>query len=207
MAARHDDACRAGMPARGAATRMRRRAARPRGRAACGVAVGLLLAGLLAAAEAGAQSSLKSGKTARSRPVVGWIETVAIEPGDLRLRAKLDTGARTSSLNAPDFRLFERDGVQWVAFTVTNRDGREITLERKVVRSARIKRIQGPSQVRPVVMLTLCIGNIYGETEVNLVNRAGFNYEMLIGRRFLARRFAVDPARALTVEPDCPDVQ
>jgi len=163
----------------------------------------LVVAGLLAGHEAAAQTATKAKAPRTGRPVVGWIENALIEPGGLLIRAKLDTGARTSSLNAPDYKMFDRDGEPWVRFTVINREGKSIEYERKVVRSARIKRIQGPSQVRPVVLLTVCIGNVRGETEVNLVNRQGFNYQMLIGRRFLARRLAIDPARTLTSNPDC----
>jgi hypothetical protein len=168
-----------------------------------GTASMLVVAGLLAGPEAAAQAAPKAKAPRNARPVVGWIENAVIEPGGLLIRAKLDTGARTSSLNAPDYKLFERDGEHWVRFTVINREGKSVAFERQVVRHARIKRIQGPSQVRPVVLLTVCIGSVRGETEVNLVNREGFNYQMLIGRRFLARRLAVDPGRTLTTTPDC----
>jgi hypothetical protein len=167
-----------------------------------------LLAAVLAAspvsAEPLAQGTGSATKKARSdRPVVGWIEHATIEPGHLRIRAKLDTGARTSSLNAPNYKVFDRDGEPWVKFSVTNREGQTVEFERQVVRSARIKRIMGPSQIRPVVILGICLAGLYGETEVNLVNRDGFNYQMLIGRRFLSRRVAVDPARTLTSRRAC----
>jgi len=163
----------------------------------------LVVAGLLAGSESAAQATPRAKTTRDARPVVGWIENAVIGPGALLIRAKLDTGARTSSLNAPNYKLFERGGERWVRFAVINREGKSVEFERQVVRHARIKRIMGPSQERPVVLLTVCIGNVRGETEVNLVNREGFNYQMLIGRRFLARRLAVDPGRTLTTAPDC----
>jgi hypothetical protein len=163
----------------------------------------LALAGVLAGGGAAAQTATKATTSPKPHPVVGWIENALIDPGGLLIRAKLDTGARTSSLNAPDYKIFDRDGQPWVRFTVTNREGESVSFERRIARSARIKRIMGPPQSRPVVVLTVCVGTVRGETEVNLVNREGFNYQMLIGRRFLARRLAVDPSVTLTSHPMC----
>ena len=163
----------------------------------------LALAGLLAGTDAGSQTMTGTKTPPKDRPVVGWIENALIDPGGLLIRAKLDTGARTSSLNAPNYKIFDRDGQPWVRFSVTNREGKSVTFERELVRHARIKRIMGPPQVRPVVLLTVCIGSVRAETEVDLVNREGFNYQMLIGRRFLARRFAIDPSVTLTSHPTC----
>lgn len=163
----------------------------------------LALAGLLAGTGGTAQTVTKAKTPPNTRPVVGWIENALIDPGGLLIRAKLDTGARTSSLNAPHYKIFDRDGQHWVRFTVTNREGRSVTFERKLVRHARIKRIMGPPQIRPVVLLTVCISDVRAETEVDLVNREGFNYQMLIGRRFLARRLAIDPSVTLTSHPRC----
>lgn len=133
----------------------------------------------------------------------GYIEDVVIMPGNLRLRAKLDSGARTSSLNAPNYRVFPRKGELWVSFSVTSRTGRKVTLERKLVRTARIKRIRNQSQHRPVIMLGVCLGGVYQETQVNLVSREGFNFQMLVGRRFMRTRIIIDPGRTLLLRPVC----
>ena len=49
---------------------------------------------------------------------MGWLEWSWLEPGHVRLKTKLDTGARTSSLHAEDIATFERDGETWVRFRV-----------------------------------------------------------------------------------------
>ncbi len=154
---------------------------------------------------AASQASSALAQLGQPPPVmtVGWIEDVVITPGDLEIRAKLDTGARTSSINARHYELFEKNGERWVRFSVTNRLGVTRAFERRVFRIARIKRIKGKSQERPVIMLGICIGNIFRETQVNLVDRDGFNYQMLIGRRFLAKYVAVDSGRTLTTKPGC----
>jgi hypothetical protein len=138
-------------------------------------------------------------------PIVGWIERVRLGADGLIVAAKLDTGADTSSLHAENLRREKRADGEWVAFDVVGAGGETVRLEHKVVRIARIKRDSAPAQKRPVIMMGVCLGNLYALTEVNLTDRGQFNYEMLVGRSFLARRFAVDSARTYTVEPACPE--
>jgi hypothetical protein len=135
--------------------------------------------------------------------VVGWVEEVKISPGNLVLRAKVDTGADNSSLNVSAYTLFERDTKPYVRFEVTDRGGKTTTLELPVVRTAKIKRHKGPRQLRPVVILSICLGTYRADAEVNLVDRSRFLYPMLIGRSFLRQAFVIDPSRELTAQPAC----
>lgn len=142
-----------------------------------------------------------------AKEVVGWIEKVRLWPGNLVVHAKLDTGADNCSLNAPQIDFFERGNEKWVRFDVINRDGKTVTFERKVIRIARIKRKGAKRQERPVIMLGICIGNVYKEVEVNLVDRNHYKYQMLIGRKFLKEGLLVDSSVKYTVEPKCREVQ
>ena len=144
---------------------------------------------------------------AEAKEVVGWIEKVRLCPGNLVVHAKLDTGADNCSLNAPKMDFFERGNEKWVRFDVTNRDGKTVTFERKVVRIAKIKRKGAKRQERPVIMLGICIGNVYKEVEVNLVNRSHYRYQMLIGRKFLRGDLLIDSSVKYTVEPKCGEAQ
>ena len=144
-----------------------------------------------------------SAMYAQNKDIVGRIEKVRIYPEDLVLRAKLDTGARNSSLHAPNITRLEKNGEAWVRFSIKNHKGEEATLERKIVRKARIKQKNRDSEKRPVIMLGICLGRQYREVEVNLVDRAEFNYPMLIGRSFMAGHLVVDPELKYTAEPDC----
>lgn len=139
-----------------------------------------------------------------AKQTVGWVEPVRIYPGDLRIRAKIDTGADFSSLHCACSTPIERDGDNWVRFTLESQDGDRVQFERKLHRTARIKRHDGGSQRRMVVLLGVCLGDIYKETEVNLVDRSGLNYPFLIGRNFLAGDFLVDAAATFTTAPNCP---
>jgi len=145
----------------------------------------------------------ESDAASKDRQVFGWIEKVRIDPGKLVLQAKLDTGADNSSLCALILKEFDRGGIEWVRFEVTSYEGRKATLERPVIRRAKIKRFLGIGQERPVVRLGVCIGNIYREVDVNLVDRRRFKYEMLIGRSFMAGQIHVDPSSKFTQEPNC----
>ena len=156
----------------------------------------VIAAAMLSPAAAGAEAQ---------RPVVGVVEKVRIYPGGLLLPAKIDTGADNSSLNAADVTRFNRAGEKWVRFEVVDEEGRSVTLERKLVRIARIKRQQGQSQRRPVVAMGICIGSIYREVQVTLVDRSRFRYPVLIGRSFMKDSLLVDPSLKFSVEPRCPD--
>lgn len=139
-----------------------------------------------------------------AKTIFGWIERVKLLEGDVAVEAKLDTGADNSSLNAPDAESFDKDGEDWVRFTITGADGEEHTLERPVERMARIRSATGTSE-RYVVMMNVCIGDIQREVEVNLADRDGLSYEMLIGRSFMKDHVLVDSGPKHTRDPACND--
>ncbi|MDR4493505.1 MAG: ATP-dependent zinc protease [Nitrospirales bacterium] len=135
----------------------------------------------------------------------GWIERVTIYPGSIPLEAKLDTGAFSASLHAENVSTFSRKGESWVKFDVPQDNGQSVTFERKVHRTVKIKRHKQKATERPVVLLGICIGNHYEETEVNLADRSNYKYPLLIGRLFLADRLVVDASRTHLLTADCPD--
>jgi hypothetical protein len=136
----------------------------------------------------------------------GWVENVSIFPGNLKIKAKLDTGARNSSLNAKHIEEFERDGAKWVRFELKNWKGRTLSFETRVIRMATIKQHETQSATRPVIRLGICLGNVYKEVEVNLQDRSKFNYQLLIGRSYLRNSILVDSSATFTVEPNCQGV-
>jgi hypothetical protein len=138
-----------------------------------------------------------------AKEVVGWVEKVQIFPGELVVKAKIDSGAKTSSLNCKCYNFFERDGKEWVKFTVVNWEGDTTELEQPLVRIAKIKRHYGEKQERPVVKLGLCLANIYKETEFTLIDRSGLNYQVLVGRQYLEDEFLIDPGESFTRKPAC----
>jgi len=149
-------------------------------------------------------SLLSSAPTdAQRKDIIGRVERVRIYPGDLVLRAKIDTGAKNSSLHAASLTKFEKNGETWVRFSVKNHLGEEATIERKVLRVAKLKQKGRDTERRPVIMLGICLGRQYREVEVNLVDRTRFIYPILIGRSFMRGHLVVDPELKYTAQPDC----
>jgi hypothetical protein len=148
-------------------------------------------------------SPISSLIVAQEKMIVGLVEKVSIYPGNIFIRAKVDTGTKTCSLDASHLIEFERDNEKWVRFKVTNHLEKTISISRKVERVVKIKEHKGPLQRRPVVLLGICLGNIYKEVEVNLANRSNFNYKMLIGRNFMDDDIVVDPSLSYTTKPSC----
>jgi len=148
------------------------------------------------------------GDAPRVREIFGWLEWVAVGERGVRLKAKLDTGATTSSMTAENIEYFERDGDKWVRFDVRDEDleGVEI-FEAPLARHVRIRRHGGKTQRRPVVKLGLCVGDVYRERQFSLIDRSGFNYPVLVGRNYMRDYVLVDSAVIYTREPSCENVR
>ena len=148
-------------------------------------------------------TGLPAQSPGNDKQVVGWVEYVTILPQNLKVKAKLDTGARNSSLNAVDIAEFNRGEDMFVRFEVMNWKGRTETIEAQVIRTAKIKQHDSKPEHRPVIRIGICLGQVYREVEVNLVNRSNFNYQLLIGRSFLKGKFSVDPSKTFSIKTDC----
>ncbi|MGF1554432.1 MAG: ATP-dependent zinc protease [Paracoccaceae bacterium] len=135
--------------------------------------------------------------------VVGRHERVALIDGGLTLDAKVDTGADSSSIDANNIEEFDRDDEKWVRFEVSTNDGKVVTIERPVVDRVTIVQSSGRTE-RLVVELDLCIGTVQSKTEVNLADREGLDFRMLVGKGLLAReRLLVNVAEEYNHEPAC----
>lgn len=142
----------------------------------------------------------------RSKSIFGWIEDVYLMPNKISFKAKLDTGAKTSSLSALNIEHFERDDDEWVRFEIEEGEKREaIEFEAEVTRTVRIKEHGGGYHKRPVVEMVFCLGHLRKEVEVSLVDRSNFNYPVLLGRNFLRGDILVDAGETYLTKPDCKD--
>lgn len=136
--------------------------------------------------------------------IFGWVERVQLLDGDLSVKAKLDTGAANSSLDASDIRSFRRGGKRLVEFTVTDPDSQEVLrLEKPLVRNVRIVRHDGHHQRRPVIKIPICLGSRLREVEVNLIDRSNFIYPMLLGRSALEGFALIDSGQTFQHPPAC----
>lgn len=140
----------------------------------------------------------------QEKHIIGWIENIKILPENLSLSAKIDTGADHSSLNVINPAEFMKGKEKWIRFSILIQDDETLTLERPIVRFARIKRKGAPGQRRAVVLFNLCVGTLYKKNvPVNLADRTGYKYPMLIGRSFLKDSAIVDSSLTFSQSPSC----
>ena len=149
-------------------------------------------------------SSTQSHAGTRRLEIVGWVEhAVLVGPG-IQLKAKLDTGAETSSLDAVIIKKFRKHGKRWVRFQLTDhQSGKEYIVVRERVRTTGVIQHDGRAQIRPVVLMNLCIASRLLATEVSLIDRSEFNYPLLLGRNTLKSFALIDPDNTFLSEPDC----
>jgi hypothetical protein len=132
--------------------------------------------------------------------VVGWREWVALpQAGVDWVKAKIDTGARSSSIHAFDLEAYDVDGQEWVRFSIhpwqrSDEDVAELSLpvlDRRDVRSS-----NGQTEQRYAVALDVTLAGRTITTVMTLSNRDEMGFRMLIGREALERGFLVDSARS-----------
>ncbi|SDB45245.1 Uncharacterized conserved protein [Desulfonatronum thiosulfatophilum] len=139
------------------------------------------------------------------RTIHGWIERIEVLPEGISLKARMDTGATISSLNALNKQYFRRDGKRWIAFDIIDPEDPEnfVRIERPLIRHIRIVRHDGDFQRRPVVSIGLCIGPHYREEEMSLIDRTQLLYQALVGRNHMRGIILVDSAETFLHRPNC----
>ena len=140
--------------------------------------------------------------SAKKKEVIGWLEMVRVFPGNLKIRAKLDTGAKVSSLNASNLETLNINDKRLVRFKLYAGD-EVTTIEKQVLKTVSIKKRDGGVEERPVIKIGICIGNVFKEIEVNLIDRSNLNYQLLIGRHDSKSMYLIDPSLTFTKEPTC----
>jgi hypothetical protein len=141
-----------------------------------------------------------------SKLIIGRVEWVWIEALNKKLKARVDTGATLSSIHATKIQRFERDGKNWVRFTMqVNAEGeqginaKEQEFEAPLARNAKIRQASAEElDARPVVRLRMRLGHLEDEVDFSLTNRAEMNYPILLGRRFLQDIAVVDVSLKFT---------
>jgi len=122
----------------------------------------------------------------------------------LRLRAKIDTGARSSALHVENIRELSSGRVRFDVRLSRNQTERRVTVEALVARRGRVRTSNGAVETRIFVAVRLRIGPIEREIELSLVDRGRMIFRMLIGRRALANAFLVDPSRRYVLRKPSP---
>lgn len=131
---------------------------------------------------------------------LGWKEYVALpDLGIPRLKAKVDTGARTSALHVRSFEVIESlpDGSAVLEFQVAvdRRGKREVTARARRIREVQVRDSGGHAELRPVIETTLALGGVRKPILLTLTSREGMLFRMLLGRKALEGDFLVDVSR------------
>jgi len=138
------------------------------------------------------------------RTVIGWREWVSLpELGIDRIKAKIDTGARTSALHAFNIEVYKKGRQEWVRFAIHpyQKNDTEIHTCTCLVRDIRVVTNSGGSREQRVVIETLLnMGDLSWPFETTLTNRDEMGFRMLLGRTAMKGRFLVDPGKSFCLK-------
>ncbi len=138
-------------------------------------------------------------------PTIGWREWLSLP--DLKIndiKAKVDTGARTSALHAYFVEEFEKEGEAYVRFSIhpMQKDSTSsVSCESKIVDTRQIKDSGGHEEQRIVIATPVRIAQVEWQVEMTLTNRETMGFRMLLGRTAIAYRYTVDPGRSYLSRP------
>lgn len=142
----------------------------------------------------------REGGKQHQLPTLGWREWAALPMlGIQRVKAKVDTGARSSALHAVHIAPFESNGVQYVRFAVHPNQrtaDEDVLAEARVADVRTVKSSGGHTTRRYVIETSLALGGLVWPIELTLTPRAEMGFRMLIGREAMRGRFLVDPGRS-----------
>jgi hypothetical protein len=142
-------------------------------------------------------------KREKDKKVIGWREYVDIpEWGIHNIRAKIDTGARTSSLHVEDIKLLKNEQIRFfvIAGDKTRPKRKKIIIRR--LKKGKVKSSTGDRTQRWYVRAGIKIGKYQREILVNLTSREGMNFPMLLGRSAIDETFLVDAHRSFLLSKD-----
>lgn len=139
-------------------------------------------------------------KTISKRPTVGWREWVSLtELGIDRIKAKVDTGARTSALHAFALRPFKENGKDLIQFDIhplQRNIETVVTGIAEIVDQRIVTDSGGRAENRYVILTPITIAGQTWPIEITLTERENMLFRMLLGRSALRKRFIVNPARS-----------
>lgn len=140
------------------------------------------------------------GEGKATRGVIGWREWVALPAlGVPAIKAKVDTGARSSALHAFDLEHFRRNGTAMVRFQahpIQRNDRYIITAEAALLEERWVRNSGGQEELRPVIETTVQVGRQIWPMELTLTNRDVMGFRLLLGRQAVRRRYLVDPGHS-----------
>ena len=122
---------------------------------------------------------------------IGWREWIYLPKfDDFAIKAKVDTGARTSALHATQIKEYDNNGKKLVSFRL-HQSKKHIDISTQLIRYLKITSSFGDSEIRPLIRLKIRLGERSWFTEVTLTKRNRMTYPMLIGRNTLMKKYLI----------------
>ena len=132
----------------------------------------------------------------KEKVLIGRIEWVSLPELKVKHKARIDTGAKTTSMHAVNIEEVEQRGELFVKFQTVDDEGKTVEVVRKVDTTQRVSNTAGFVSKRYVIKEKIKMGKIEREVLVNLNDRSKMDYKFLVGRNLLLGRFIVDVARS-----------
>ncbi|PSO48815.1 MAG: ATP-dependent zinc protease [Cyanobacteria bacterium SW_9_44_58] len=133
-------------------------------------------------------------------PLIGWREVIALPQLNIpNIKAKIDTGARSSALHAYDIELYQEQGQSMLRFRVHpyQRNTQDtIETQAKLLEMRQVRNSGGVAQLRPVIETIVKLGETERLIELTLTSRDVMGFRMLLGRQAVRNQFLVDPGRS-----------
>ncbi len=143
---------------------------------------------------------VNGGKGGGILETIGWREWVGLpDLGVKSIKAKVDTGARSSSLHVRGLELEDRDGVTWASFDVypAQRGAQGVVrADAKILEFRSVRSSSGKASKRPVIVTCISLMGVVWLVDLTLANRDEMGFRMLLGREAFRRRFLVDAGRS-----------
>ncbi|HXH76421.1 MAG TPA: RimK/LysX family protein [Bacteriovoracaceae bacterium] len=132
----------------------------------------------------------------KEKVLIGRVEWVELSELKIKHRARIDSGAKTTSMHAVNISEVQQQGDLYVKFQTVNTEGNPVEMTRKVDTTQRVANTAGFISKRYVIKEKVKLGNIEKEILINLNDRSKMEYKFLVGRNLLLGRFIVDVARS-----------
>ena len=132
--------------------------------------------------------------------VIGWREILSLPKLNVdRVKAKIDTGARTSALHAfhcEEFKLNHKSMIRFQIHPLQHNNQKTIFAEAELLEYRKVRNSGGHAQVRPVIITTVELREYQWQVELTLTNRDVMGFRMLLGRQAVRGRFLVNPGKS-----------
>jgi hypothetical protein len=141
------------------------------------------------------EKQLQAKNSALEKVILGRVEWVTVESQNIRMRARIDSGAASSSIHAENVVEKVNDGKTYVQFATVDDEGKVYLLFKEVVKTIKVRSASGLKR-RYVVKMKVILGGKEHEINVNLIDREEMTYKFLVGRNLLMGRYIIDVSQS-----------